>query len=122
MTTIETRKSNHSKRSTATKPAKLLKTKPVGKPRSAPPPNRPSASGDNHPTSRVTKHDRVLELLNRADGTTISEMMQATGWLQHSVRGFLAGTVKKKRGFALTSSKVDGEPRRYKIATSRRGR
>ena len=38
---------------------------------------------------------------------------------RHSVRGFLAGTVKKKLGFTLTSSKSEGELRRYKIDTKR---
>lgn len=71
---------------------------------------------------RTTKHAALPQLLKQADGTTIPEMMQATGWQQHSVRGFLAGTVKKQLGLALTSSKVEGEPRRYRIGTSRRGR
>ena len=46
--------------------------------------------------------------------------MQATDWQQHSVRGFLAGTVKKKLGFTLTSSKESDEARRYRVATRRR--
>jgi hypothetical protein len=70
---------------------------------------------------RVTKHGRLLDLLSRPDGASIAEMMQATGWQQHSVRGFLAGTVKKKLGLDLTSSKANGEPRRYRIV-ARRGR
>ena len=45
--------------------------------------------------------------------------MEATGWQQHSVRGFLAGTVKKKLGFTLTSSKTVGDLRRYRIETKR---
>ncbi len=46
-------------------------------------------------------------------------MMEATDWQQHSVRGFLAGTVKKKLGFTLTSKKLEGELRRYRIETKR---
>jgi hypothetical protein len=48
-------------------------------------------------------------------------MMQATNWQQHSVRGFLAGTVKRKLGFSLNSEKPDDGARRYRIET-RRGR
>jgi len=70
---------------------------------------------------RVTKHAQLLQLLNRPEGASIDDMMQATEWQQHSVRGFLAGTLKKKMGLSLTSSKVDGDVRRYRIAT-RRGR
>ena len=71
--------------------------------------------------THVTKHARLLDLLSQPEGATIEEMMQATNWQQHSVRGFLAGTVKKKLGLELTSSKPDGEARRYRIAR-RRGR
>jgi Protein of unknown function (DUF3489) len=70
---------------------------------------------------RVTKQERMLTLLSRPEGASIEEMMQATDWQQHSVRGFLAGTVKKKLGFALTTSKAAGDVRRYRIET-RRGR
>jgi Protein of unknown function (DUF3489) len=70
---------------------------------------------------RVTKQERMLTLLSRPEGASIAEMMQATDWRQHSVRGFLAGTVKKKLGFSLTSLKPDGGVRRYRIET-RRGR
>jgi hypothetical protein len=71
--------------------------------------------------NRVTKHAQLLQLLNRPDGASIEDMMRATKWQQHSVRGFLAGTVKKKMGLVLTSSKAKGDVRRYRIAT-RRGR
>lgn len=71
--------------------------------------------------ARVTKQEQVLTLLNRRDGASIEEIMQATDWQQHSVRGFLAGTVKKKLGFTLTSTKEPSEARRYRIVT-RRGR
>jgi Protein of unknown function (DUF3489) len=76
---------------------------------------------DEPKVERVTKQERLLTLLSQADGASIEEMRQATDWQQHSVRGFLAGTVKKKLGFALTTSKAAGDVRRYRIAT-RRGR
>lgn len=69
----------------------------------------------------MTKHAQILQLLSRSEGASIEDLMQVTKWQQHSVRGFLAGTVKKKMGLVLTSSRVEGEPRRYKIS-ARRGR
>ena len=62
-----------------------------------PPPRCPPKS-DEPKVARVTKQERLLTLLDEADGASIEEMMQATDWQQHSVRGFLAGTVKKKLG------------------------
>lgn len=79
------------------------------------PPVQPPVEGP------VTKHAQLLQLLNRPVGASIEDMMQATEWQQHSVRGFLAGTVKKRLGLALTSSRAEGNVRRYRIAT-RRGR
>ena len=78
-------------------------------------------NGDETKVGRVTKRERVLTLLSRPEGASIAEMMQATDWQQHSVRGFLAGTVKKKLGFLLTTSKAAGDVRRYRMET-RRGR
>ncbi len=115
MTTIETRHASPAKRTKPATSAKGKKTKPAG---SAP--NKADSSSELQ-GERITKHDRVLSLLNRRDGATISEMMAATDWQQHSVRGFLAGTVKKKLGFTLTSSKTEGELRRYRI-DAKRGR
>jgi Protein of unknown function (DUF3489) len=76
---------------------------------------------DKPKVERVTKQERLLTLLSQAEGASIEVMMQATDWQQHSVRGFLAGTVKKKLGFSLTTSKAAGGVRRYRIET-RRGR
>lgn len=104
----------------ATSRNKAANAKPAAKqPSAAPTTGKANASGDGSHTERVTKHDRVLTLLSRREGATIPEMMAATEWQQHSVRGFLAGTVKKKLGFTLTSKKTEGELRRYRIETKR---
>jgi hypothetical protein len=66
------------------------------------------------PTKTTSKQARVLEMLGSATGTTIAGMMQETGWQQHSVRGFLAGVVRKRLGLNLQSKKVDGK-RTYRI-------
>ncbi|MDQ8699230.1 DUF3489 domain-containing protein [Hyphomicrobium sp. LHD-15] len=66
-------------------------------------------------TSRTTKQELVLSLLNRKEGASVEDIMKATSWQGHSVRGFFAGTVKKKLGFTLTSSRAEGEVRRYRI-------
>ena len=65
-----------------------------------------------HDQPRVTKQECVLTLLNRSDSASIEDIKQATDWQQHSVRGFLAGTVKKKLGLKLSSTKAEGDVRR----------
>ncbi len=55
-------------------------------------------------------------MLQSPSGTTIAAMMKATGWQQHSVRGFLAGVVRKRLKLKLGSKKVDGN-RVYQIAS-----
>jgi hypothetical protein len=68
---------------------------------------------------RPSKQDRVLDLLRRKEGATVSAIMKATGWQQHSVRGFLAGVVRKKLKLRLTSRDDDNGKRIYRIASSK---
>jgi hypothetical protein len=63
-----------------------------------------------------SKHDAVLTLLRRKQGASLAEMQSATDWQAHSVRGFLSGTVKKRLGLKLQSSKAKDGERRYAIA------
>jgi hypothetical protein len=65
-------------------------------------------------TDSGSKQSRVITMLRLPSGTTIAAMMKATGWQQHSVRGFLAGVVRKRLKLKLASKKVDGE-RIYQI-------
>ncbi|MEZ5897902.1 MAG: DUF3489 domain-containing protein [Hyphomicrobiaceae bacterium] len=119
MTTIEARHTTSAKRTKPATTAKGEKPKAAAKLKGAhAAPSKIGPTDDVH-AARVTKHDRVLTLLTRPEGATIPEMMEATDWQQHSVRGFLAGTVKKKLGFNLTSSKSEGALRRYRIETKR---
>ena len=62
-----------------------------------------------------TKKQIALSLLERPKGASISEMQGAMGWQAHSVRGFLAGTVRKMPGVTLVSDKIENGPRRYRI-------
>ena len=62
-----------------------------------------------------SKLDEVQELLLAPTGASIAELVAATGWQQHSVRGALAGALKK-RGLTITSDKIDGV-RRYRAET-----
>jgi hypothetical protein len=59
-------------------------------------------------TRAGTKHEQVLAMLQDRAGTTIAAIMAATSWQQHSVRGFLAGIVRKKLGLNLVSEPREG--------------
>jgi len=62
-----------------------------------------------------SKTAKVLELLTRPGGVTGKELMKATGWQPHSVRGFLSGTVGKKMGLTVTSTKGEDGERSYSV-------
>ncbi len=66
-----------------------------------------------------TKQAMMIDLLKRKKGTTIEEIVEATGWQPHSVRGAISGTLKKKLGLAVTSERVGDRGRVYRIAGSR---
>jgi hypothetical protein len=94
----------HSKRRSKTEPAR-------GQTRAKEPAKLQRTAG---PTRSSIKQEVVLGTLRQPKGTTIAAIMKATGWQQHSVRGFFAGVVRKRLKLKLGSKKVDGN-RVYQI-------
>ena len=81
--------------------------KPAARKRSTPTTSGSSAGTD-------TKHARIIAMLRTPAGATIASLVTATEWQQHSVRGFLAGVVRKKLGLNLVSEQTD-KGRVYRI-------
>jgi hypothetical protein len=71
-----------------------------------------SVTGRNR--AAPSKQDAVLAMLQRPKGATLPEIIEATGWQPHSVRGFLSGVLKKKLKLKVESRK-DGSDRTYRI-------
>ncbi len=67
-------------------------------------------------TRQNSKTNTLIALLKRKQGVSIPEMMHATGWQSHSIRGFMAGTLKKKFGHTASSTKSKFGERRYHVA------
>jgi hypothetical protein len=65
-----------------------------------------------------SKQDTILVLLRRPEGAGLDVLVKETGWQKHSVRGFLAGTVRKKLKLPLLSEKIKGV-RNYRIGTAK---
>src|SRR5438309_2123385 len=60
-----------------------------------------TATAEPTPAGKESKKDIVLRLLQRENGATLAELMAATGWQAHSVRGFISGTLRKKLGLTI---------------------
>ncbi len=69
-------------------------------------------------TKNATKQQRVIDLLQQAEGATLKQLCEVTGWQEHSVRGFLSGTIKKRLRLKLSSDRSANEERRYHIAAA----
>jgi hypothetical protein len=96
-----------SKTKVATRSAAQKMRKGKSRARSAPASSKPVARPD-------TKHARIIAMLRQSTGATIAAIMAATDWQQHSVRGFLAGVIRKKLGLNLVSEQTD-KGRVYRI-------
>jgi hypothetical protein len=73
----------------------------------------PTPADASAPKPTASKLDRLLALLRQPGGATIADLVAATGWQAHSVRGAMAGALRKK-GHAIQSEKPADGPRRYR--------
>lgn len=108
ITTSETATQPKRKAKAAKKAKAAMATKQAGKATSA------KAQRATKPKDG-SKKERILELLRRKDGATIADIANATDWQNHSIRGFLSGTISKKMGLPLESLKDEGGERTYRI-------
>ena len=80
---------------------------------------RKAATGANTTARRTTregtKQAKVVELLRRPEGATIAQLVKATGWQPHTVRGAMAGALKKRLGLAIKSEKPEDGERVYRV-------
>ncbi len=103
-------KSSTAARTTAAKASKIIAA-PTGKSSTSP---LSKGRGTSKLTLGPSKQNKVLGMLRAPGGTTVADIMKATSWQQHSVRGFLTGVVRKRLKLNLISDSTDGE-RRYWI-------
>jgi hypothetical protein len=79
-------------------------------------PSRKAAAKAPRKSRSGTKQAQLIEMLSRKDGATIDEIVKAFGWQPHTVRGAIAGALKKKLGLEVTSEKIETRGRVYRIA------
>ncbi len=109
--TNETTKTPRKSRRTAAAPEQAQNTRTASRQR-----RTTGAAAPAPETKTSSKLDLIVGHLTRPEGASLAELVAATGWQAHSVRGALAGSLKKK-GHAVISEKVDGE-RRYRIGAA----
>ncbi|RTL78680.1 DUF3489 domain-containing protein [Afipia clevelandensis] len=102
------KRAKSSPRQTTSHSAPQRRTKPIGS----------ASSPAERVVSRETKREKVLVMLRSNRGATIEAIVKATGWQQHSVRGFLSGVVRKRLKLDLASEKP-GKDRIYRIKAAR---
>jgi hypothetical protein len=100
------------------KPSRVRKASPAKKaPKSAKRADKPAKAAEaEKPAARQgSKTAQILELLKRPAGATLQELMAATEWQPHSVRGFISGTLGKKLGLTVESAKSEDGKRTYSL-------
>src|SRR5216684_1894439 len=101
---------------TATRTARVAQRRAHVAPAKAKPARKAPRAKKAVTARRGTKTAKILDLLKRPGGVTLKELVKATGWQPHSVRGFLSGTLGKKRGTPVESFKSGDGERAYRLA------
>ena len=76
----------------------------------------PASKKKSQGTRSDSKQAKLIEMLKRSDGATIDEIVKKFEWQPHTVRGAIAGALKKKLGLDVQSEKIEGRGRVYRIA------
>jgi len=95
--------------------AQVASAKPKSAKKAKAPKKAPKGTKTASAARNGSKAAKVLDLLKRPAGATLPELMKATGWQAHSVRGFLSGTVGKKLGLTVASVKGEDGERTYSV-------
>jgi hypothetical protein len=82
-------------------------------------PTAPVSQNQQRRPRSGSKLAMLVELLERNEGATVDEMASALDWLEHTARGVLSGTLKKRFGLVIVSEMVEGRGRVYRISRSR---
>jgi hypothetical protein len=101
----------------APKKARGAKRRAHAAPSKAKPARKATRANKAATARRGSKTAKILDLLKRPGGVTLKELVKATGWQPHSVRGFLSGTIGKKRGTPVESFKSGDGERAYRISS-----
>ena len=96
-------------------PAKGTSAKKASPAKKAPKGAKKASSPKTGKAREGSKTAQILDLLKRSGGVTLKQLMNATGWQAHSVRGFISGTLRKKLGLAVTSTKGEDGDRSYSV-------
>ena len=99
------------------KKARVAKRRAHAAPSKAKPARKATRTKKAAPARRGSKTAKILDLLKRPGGVTLKELMKATGWQPHSVRGFLSGTIGKKMGTPVESFKSGDGERSYRLSS-----
>jgi hypothetical protein len=110
-----TKKASVAKRARHVAPAKSKSAKKASPAKKAPKGAKKAGSAKAGKAREGSKTAEILDLLKRSGGATLAEIMKTAGWQAHSVRGFISGTLRKKMGLGVSSTKGEDDERSYSL-------